>query len=80
MRLHVEFAQRAAAGIRDEARVGIDLADLRVPQAPEFEEALLLPFDIGAARRILRIGGARQVQAGGVAEIRAGNARSSTCR
>ena len=38
--LHVERAGRAAPGVRDHARVGVDLADLPVPEPPELEEAL----------------------------------------
>ena len=38
--LHVERTERAAAGIRDDAGIGIDLADFGVPQAPEIQAAV----------------------------------------
>ena len=61
MRLHVERAGGAAAGVGNDARVGIDLAHLAVPQLPEIEQPLLPPEDVGAARRVLRIVRARQL-------------------
>ncbi len=67
--LHVQVAERAAAGVGDVARRGIDLADLGIPQAPQLEQALLVPHDVVAPRGILRVGGARQVQAAEGVEI-----------
>src|SRR5580698_5570401 len=46
--LHIEFAGGAAAGIRDVTGVGIEFANLAVPELPEFEQAILFPFDIGS--------------------------------
>ncbi len=37
--------------VGDEAGVGIDAADLRVPEAPQLEKPLLAPKDVGAAAR-----------------------------
>src|SRR5581483_1784514 len=62
-RFHIERTERAAARVRDESRVRIEFANLRVPQPPEFKEPLLVPEDVVAPRRILRVAGARQVQA-----------------
>ena len=56
--LHVQRTGRAAAGVRDDAGVGIDLADLGVPEPPQVEEPLLTPEDVGAPRRVLRVAGA----------------------
>src|SRR5207253_5152974 len=55
--LHVQRAGRAAAGVGDDAGVGMNLADLRVPEAPQVEKPLLTPEDIGTSRRFLRVGG-----------------------
>ena len=46
--LHVQRTGRAAARVGDDARVGIDPADLGVPETPEVEEPLLMPEDVGA--------------------------------
>src|SRR5262249_59186488 len=56
--LHIQRTGRAAAGVRDDAGVGVDFADLRVPEAPQVEEPLLTPEDISTPRRVLRFGGA----------------------
>ena len=53
--LHVQRARRAAAGVRDDAGVGIDLADLGIPEPPQVEEPLLPPENVSAARRVLRV-------------------------
>jgi len=42
----------------------------RVPEAPEFEQALLLPHNKGAPRRVLRIRGSRQIESSGLFEVR----------
>ena len=68
--LHVERAGRAAPGVRDDARVGVDLADLRVPEPPELEEALLVPGDVRASRGILRVVRPRQLVPGRGPEVR----------
>ena len=38
--LHVQLAERAAASIRDIAGLWIDLANLGIPDSPQFEQAL----------------------------------------
>src|SRR5262249_23043042 len=53
--LHVERAGRAAPGVRDDPRVGVDLPDLPIPEPPELEEALLVPGDVRPPRGILRV-------------------------
>ena len=78
--LHVEVAEGAAAAVGDVAGGRIDLADLGVPEAPEFEQALLAPGDVGAARGVLRIVGARQIDGRRRRGSSRGSARSSTCR
>ena len=67
--LHVERTRRAAPAVGDHARVGIDRAHRAVPLPPEREEPLLPPQNVGAPRRVLRIGGARQFVAAGLAKI-----------
>ena len=57
-------------GVRDHARVGVDLADLRVPEPPELEEALLLPEDVRPPRRVLRVVRPGQLVAGRGPEVR----------
>src|SRR5262245_44605511 len=59
---HVERATPASAGVRDDTRIGIDLAHLRVPKPPKREEPLLPPEDIRSPRGILRRAPARQVE------------------
>ena len=66
---HVQRTQRAAAGVRDDAGIGIDLAHRAVPNPPEIEEPLLPPEEVGAAGRVLEIAGSRQIEAGGFLEI-----------
>lgn len=68
-RLHVEIGQRAAAGVGDVTRGGIDGADFRVPQAPEVEKALLTPGNVSATPRVPRVGRAWQVHARGGLEV-----------
>ena len=68
-RLHVEVRQRAAAGVGDEARRGVERADLPVPQPPQLEEPLLAPDDVGATRRIARVRRARQLHPGSRLEV-----------
>src|SRR6266516_3314075 len=58
---HVERTGRAASGVRDDAGVGIDLANLAVPELPQVEQPLLSPEQVSAAGGVLRIAGARQV-------------------
>ena len=77
--LHVEIAERAAAGVGDEARVGIDLRIFVVPQAPQIEQALLLPHDVGGAPGPADWGCAAD-RGRWRRESSPGNARSSTCR
>src|SRR5262249_42421650 len=67
---HVEVRERSSAGIRDEPRLWVRLPDLAVPEAPELEQALFAPEDIGAARRVLRVVRARQIEAGRGLEAR----------
>ena len=67
---HVERAAGAAAHVRDDARVGAHRAHRVVPRAPEREEPILPPEDVRVASRILRIVGARQLEAGRGAEVR----------
>src|SRR5207248_8680140 len=64
-----ERAERAAAGVGDEARARIDRADLAIPQAPQLEQPLLLPREIRAARGVARIGGPRQIETVRRAEV-----------
>ena len=78
--LHVEIAQRAAAGIGNVARVRVDRADLLIPQTPKIEETLLPPEDVLLARRILRVQRCAAGQAPWPRGSSAGSARSSTCR
>jgi len=66
---HIEVAERAAAGVGNEAGRGIDFANLAVPQAPQLEETLLAPLGVGAAGWVLRVVGAGEIEAGGGAEI-----------
>src|ERR1035441_10042865 len=66
---HIEIAQRAAAGIGNVARAGVDGADFLIPQTPKSEEALLPPGNILLARRVLRVKGARQVKSRRVTEV-----------
>ena len=66
---HVERTGRAAAGVRNDARVWIDLAHLAVPQLPEIKQPLLAPENVGAPRRVLRIVRAWQIEAARVFEI-----------
>jgi hypothetical protein len=40
-----------------------------IPQAPEFEQALLPPLVVGAARGVARIAAARQIETGSGAEV-----------
>src|SRR5437773_4016527 len=58
---HVERTGRATSGVRDDAGVGIDLANLAVPELPQVEQPLLSPENISAAGGVQRIAGARQV-------------------
>src|SRR5207247_5379296 len=58
---HVERAGCAASGVRDDARVGINLANLAVPELPQVEQPLLSPENVSAAGGVLRIAGARQL-------------------
>src|SRR5262245_23800035 len=44
--LHIEIAERPAAGVGYETGVRVGLFDLRVPEPPEFEQPLLPPHDI----------------------------------
>jgi hypothetical protein len=67
--LHVEIAERPAAGVRNETRVRVDLFDLRVPASPKFEQPLLPPHDILPPRLVLRACRARQLQARKFLEI-----------
>src|SRR5580765_369979 len=46
---HVERTGRAASGIRDDAGVGIDFANLAVPELPQVEQPLLSPENVSAA-------------------------------
>ena len=79
-RLHVEIADARRRRCSEcSAPSGLILRISRVPQPPEFEQPLLPPVDVGAPRGILRIVGARQIQAGGGLESSRGSARSSTC-
>src|SRR5439155_547387 len=69
---HVERTGRAASRVRDDAGVGIDLANLAVPELPQVEQALLSPENVSAAGGVLRIAGARQaVTRGGLKILRA---------
>ena len=66
---HVQAAGGAAAGVGDEAGVGVDLAQLRVPEAPQGEEPLLAATaGSRAARRPAGRAVRGQVVAGGGAE------------
>ena len=67
--LHIQLAERAAAGVGYVASAGVDGSDLFVPQAPQIEEPLLPPDDVLLSCPILWVVGARQVQAGGRAKI-----------
>ena len=67
--LHVERAEGAADGIGDDARVGVDGPHGLVPGLPQVEEPVLVPEDVGAARRVLRAGAARQIEAGRGLEV-----------
>ncbi len=67
--IHVEVAQRPAAGVGNVAGAGIELADLVIPQAPEFEQALLPPPVVGAPRGVLRVVAARQIETRGGPEV-----------
>src|ERR1039457_2220941 len=60
--LHIQLAQSPAAGVGDEPGIRVRAADDAVHHPPELEQALLLPFHIGAPRRVLRIERARQIQ------------------
>src|SRR5260370_21700075 len=66
---YIERTQRVSAGIRDVAGVRIDLANLAVPQAPEFKQPLLAPEHVVTPSRILGIAGTRTVVAGERSEI-----------
>ncbi len=66
---HVQRTERAAARVRDDAGIRIDLADPGVPQAPEFQQPLLAPENVGAAGRVLRIRCSRKIVTGGRPEI-----------
>ncbi len=66
--LHVEPAGGAAPGVGDDAGVGVDLADLRVPEAPQGEEPFLPPLPIVALRRVLWLRGPREIATGGGVE------------
>jgi hypothetical protein len=68
--LHVQAARGSAARVGNDAGVGVDLAHLRVPEAPQLEEPVLLPPRMRPSRRVLRIRAAREVEAGGRAEGR----------
>src|SRR5207247_11478928 len=57
-RFHVERAQRAAAGVRDEPGARLGRAGLFVPAPPPLEKPLLLPAEIRPASCVVRIGGA----------------------
>src|SRR3989442_602408 len=46
---HIERTGRAASGVRDDAGVGIDLANLSVPELPQGEQPLLSPENVSAA-------------------------------
>src|SRR5262249_13638748 len=69
-RLHVERTRGTAPGVRDHAGVGMDPADLRIPEPPQLEEAALLPEAGGPPRRILRVVRARQLVAARGPEVR----------
>ena len=68
-RLHVERARGAAPGVGDHAGVGVDRADLGVPEPPQLEEPLLSPDDVRPPRRILGVIGLRQFAAGRGLEV-----------
>ena len=55
--LHVERTGRAAAGVGNDAGVGIDLAHLGIPEPPQIKQPLLPPENVSAPRRVLRIVG-----------------------
>ncbi len=65
---HVQAAGGAAAGVGNDAGVGVDLAQIRVPEAPQGEEPLLPPLPILARQSSLRVGGPREVETGSGAE------------
>src|SRR5262249_31747801 len=67
--LHVEIAERPAAGVRNETRVRVELFDLRIPESPKFEQPLLPPHDMAPPRLVLRVRRARQLQARKLLEI-----------
>src|SRR5262249_17858729 len=67
---HVERAGRPAAGVRDYAGVGMDLADLPIPETPQLETPRLPPEDVGPPGRVLRVGRARQLVSEGFTEVR----------
>src|SRR5579885_2057785 len=62
-RLHVEFAQGAAACVRYVSGVRVDGFDLSVPKTPELEQPLLTPDDVLLSSRILRVACARKFHA-----------------
>ncbi len=66
--LHVEAADGAAAGVGNETGVGVDLAQIRVPEAPQVEESLLPPLPVLTQRELLRVLGPREFVTGGGAE------------
>src|SRR5262245_45191278 len=67
--LHIEIAERPAAGVRNETRVRVDLFDLRVPESPKFEQPILPPHDILPPRFVLLVCRARQLHARKLLEI-----------
>src|SRR5262245_39853244 len=67
--LHIEIAERPAAGVRNETRVRVDVFDLSVPESPKFEQPLLPPHGILPPGFVLRVCRARQFQARKLLEI-----------
>src|SRR5580704_1021879 len=65
----IQRSQRTAAIIRNNRRLGVNLADLRVPYIEQTDEPLLPPSEVSAANRALLTGRTRQIEAGGILEI-----------
>src|SRR5207253_3203528 len=62
-------AGRTAPGVRDDAGVGIDLADRAIPEPPQFKKPLLMPKDVSAPRRILRVARTGKLMSRYLAEV-----------
>jgi len=66
---HVKGTGRAAAGVGNDAGIGIDRTHGGVPMLPQIEEALLPPENVGATRGVLGIVRARKIETGSGLEI-----------